>query len=76
MKDNIQLALDRAGKLDDLQAKTDQLSTHSQQFQVTTKKVKNKYWWKNVKVKICNSTAELCHEHIFLFYSRCGFLLL
>lgn len=51
MKNNIQLELDRAGKLDDLQARTDVLSENSRQFHVSAKKVKNAYWWKNVKVK-------------------------
>lgn len=61
MKDNIKLELERAGKLDDLQARTDILSENSRQFHVSSKKVKNAYWWKNVKVK-CTS--------VFIFFSE------
>jgi len=52
MRDNIRLGLERGGKLDDLEAKSDMLNEHSRQFQVTAKKVKNKFWWKNVKMWI------------------------
>ncbi|CAM2711849.1 unnamed protein product [Rotaria socialis] len=50
MKDNIRLELDRAGKLDDLEQKSDMLNEGSRQFAIHAQKLKKKYWWKNCRM--------------------------
>ncbi|CAF3869131.1 unnamed protein product [Rotaria magnacalcarata] len=50
MKDNIRLELERGGKLDDLETKSDMLNEGSRQFAIHAQKLKKKYWWKNCRM--------------------------
>ncbi|CAF1089484.1 unnamed protein product [Rotaria sordida] len=50
MKKNIELELDRGGKLDDLEYKSDILNEGSRQFAIHSQKLKKKYWWKNCRM--------------------------
>ncbi|CAF1265713.1 unnamed protein product [Adineta ricciae] len=52
MKNNLRLELERGGKLDDLEAKSDILNEGSRQFAIRAQKLKRTYWWKNVKMWI------------------------
>ncbi|UJR22721.1 hypothetical protein I4U23_025755 [Adineta vaga] len=52
MKNNLRLELERGGKLDDLEAKSDILNEGSRQFAIRSQKLKKKFWWKNVKMWI------------------------
>lgn len=49
MKVNIDKLLDRGEKLEDLERNAENLNFKAMSFQTTAKKVKTKYWWKNVK---------------------------
>ena len=49
MRQNIQKALNRGDKLEDLENRTDQLDANANQFQTTSKKTKRKFIWKNRK---------------------------
>ncbi|GAU96125.1 hypothetical protein RvY_07614 [Ramazzottius varieornatus] len=53
MRSNLEAVIERGDKLQDLDARADQLSLNSEKFRATTKKIKNKYWWKNQKYCIC-----------------------
>ncbi|CAF1230733.1 unnamed protein product [Rotaria sp. Silwood1] len=50
MKKNIQLELERGGKLDDLEYKSDMLNEGSRQFAIHSQKLKSKFWWKNCRM--------------------------
>jgi len=50
MKDNVNRVLERGDKLADLDERADALQFGAHQFQATAKKVKRKYWWKNLKM--------------------------
>lgn len=52
MRENIQKALNRGDKLEDLENRTEQLDNDASQFKVTTKKTKSKFVWKNRKWRI------------------------
>ncbi|CAF1267613.1 unnamed protein product [Adineta ricciae] len=52
MKNNLRLELERGGKLDDLEAKSDILNEGSRQFAIRSQKLKRTYWCKNVKMWI------------------------
>lgn len=53
------------------------LNEHSRQFQATAKRVKNKYWWKNLKVKLSFSKNNPSHcyiifpdvDHYYCYYT-------
>ncbi|KAL3876456.1 hypothetical protein ACJMK2_034301 [Sinanodonta woodiana] len=52
MTQNIEKVIERGERLDDLLDKTDELQAQSSTFQKTANKIKKKYWWKNLKMKI------------------------
>lgn len=52
MSQNIEAVIQRGERLDDLMDKTDDLEAATATFQRTAKKIKKKYWWKNLKMKI------------------------
>ncbi|GAU90162.1 hypothetical protein RvY_02620 [Ramazzottius varieornatus] len=52
MKDNVNRVLERGDRLADLDERADALQFGAHQFQATAKKVKRKYWWKNLKMWI------------------------
>jgi len=52
MSKNIENILERGDNLQNLEDKTEILSEQSRTFQATTKKVKRKTWWENMKMKI------------------------
>ncbi len=49
MRQNIQKALNRGDKLEDLESRTDQLDANATRFKTTSKKTKSKFIWKNRK---------------------------
>ncbi|CAF2603552.1 unnamed protein product [Rotaria sp. Silwood2] len=52
MKKNIELELERSGKLDDLEYKSDVLNEGSRQFAIHSQKLKKKFWWKSCRMTI------------------------
>ena len=52
MKNNVDKVFERDTKLSDLDSRTDALQLESQQFEKTAEKVKNKYWWENMRMWI------------------------
>lgn len=49
---NIEKVMERGDKLDDLMDKTYELEEQSIRFQKTSRKVRSRFWWKNLKMKI------------------------
>ena len=49
MQSNIQKVIDRDNQLDDLNQRSVNMSANASQFQVHSKNLKKKYWWKNFK---------------------------
>lgn len=49
MRNNMEKVLERDAKLGDLEDKSDQLADGAQRFQMTSKKLKNRMWWQNMK---------------------------
>lgn len=52
MSQNIESVIQRGERLDDLMDKTDDLEAASATFAKTASKIKKKYWWKNLKMKL------------------------
>ena len=52
MKSNVDKVFERDTKLSDLDSRADALQLESQQFEKTAEKVKNKYWWENMRMWI------------------------
>jgi len=53
MKKNIDRLLDRDVALNNLMTRADDLETSASTYNQTTKQLRRKYWWKNVKTNIC-----------------------
>lgn len=51
MRVNVDKVLERDQKLSELDDRADALQAGASQFETSAAKLKNKYWWKNAKVK-------------------------
>ena len=49
MRNNVEKVLERDAKLGDLEDKSDALKDGAERFQTSSRKLKNKMWWKNLK---------------------------
>lgn len=56
MRVNVDKVLERDQKLSELDDRADALQAGASQFESSAAKLKNKYWWKNAKVR-----AGKCH---------------
>lgn len=56
MRVNVDKVLERDQKLSELDDRADALQAGASQFETSAAKLKNKYWWKNAKVKKNNTT--------------------
>ncbi|XP_013793616.1 vesicle-associated membrane protein 4-like isoform X1 [Limulus polyphemus] len=52
MKENIGKIMERGDRLEELEDKSEMLSTHADQFTSSAKKMRNRMWWRNIKMKI------------------------
>merc|ERR1711934_107475 len=52
MRDNVSKMMEREEKLSDIDARADNLQQSSIQFASTSRKLKKKMWWENMKMKI------------------------
>ena len=52
MRDNMNKVLERDDKLSNLEDRADNLDSEAQHFGDQTKRIKKKYWWKNMKTWI------------------------
>ncbi len=50
MRGNVEKVLERDQKLGDLEDKSDALRDGAARFETTSRKLKSKMWWKNMKV--------------------------
>ena len=55
MNDNVAKVLDNIDLTDELQNKTESMKVLSEEFSITSKKVKRRIWYKNVRINICIS---------------------
>ena len=53
LKHNREIALEREGKLDDIEDLAGQLNEGADRFIINAGQVKRKMWWENMKMKIC-----------------------
>lgn len=53
MRVNVDKVLERDQKLSELDDRADALQAGASQFETSAAKLKNKYWWKNAKVRSC-----------------------
>lgn len=59
MRVNVDKVLERDQKLSELDDRADALQAGASQFETSAAKLKNKYWWKNAKVRTClNSNSK------------------
>ncbi|KAG1687438.1 Multivesicular body subunit 12B [Nymphon striatum] len=56
MKNNIGKIMERGDKLDDLQEKSDNLTSNADEFRVASRKVQKRMWWRDFKVKDMTET--------------------
>merc|ERR1712141_183647 len=52
MRENVEKVMERDSKLSDLDDRANQLADSGLQFSRSAKKVKRKYWWENLKMKL------------------------
>ena len=52
MRNNVTMVLERDTKLSDLDRRADDLQHASVNFATSAKKVRNKMWWENLKMKL------------------------
>jgi hypothetical protein len=52
MKNNMEKIIERDIQLGDLEDKSDDLKNNANRFATTSRKLKNKFWWKNVKIML------------------------
>ncbi|TPP66517.1 Vesicle-associated membrane protein 1 [Fasciola gigantica] len=52
MRVNMEKVLERDAKLSQLDDRADALQAGASQFEASAGKLKNKYWWKNMKMNI------------------------
>uniref|UniRef100_A0A3P8Z2V0 V-SNARE coiled-coil homology domain-containing protein n=1 Tax=Esox lucius TaxID=8010 RepID=A0A3P8Z2V0_ESOLU len=57
MRVNVDKVLERDQRLSELDDRADALQAGASQFESSAAKLKNKYWWKNLKVLIVSSTV-------------------
>ena len=55
MNDNVAKVLDNIDLTDELQNKTEAMKVLSEEFSITSKKVKRRIWYKNVRINVCIS---------------------
>ena len=53
MRVNVDKVLERDQRLSELDDRADALQAGASQFESSAAKLKNKYWWKNLKVSVC-----------------------
>merc|ERR1712150_253655 len=53
MKNNVSIMIQREEKLSDLDARADNLEQSSARFATTSRRMKEKMWWENMKMKLC-----------------------
>jgi len=53
MKNNVSIMIQREEKLSDLDARADNLEQSSARFATTSRRMKEKMWWENMKTKLC-----------------------
>lgn len=53
MRVNVDKVLERDQRLSELDDRADALQAGASQFESSAAKLKNKYWWKNLKVRVC-----------------------
>lgn len=52
MTENINKILDRGQRLDDLEGRSEVLSSSADEFRVTSRRVSRKMWWQNMKFNL------------------------
>ncbi|RXG56502.1 Vesicle-associated membrane protein 1 [Armadillidium vulgare] len=52
MRSNVDKIMIRDERLSELDQRADQLNASASEFQTTSRKVKRKYWWKNIKMML------------------------
>ncbi|KAH9524955.1 Vesicle-associated membrane protein 4 [Bulinus truncatus] len=52
MKSNVSKVIERGDRLEDLQDKSESLSSHSDMFRARSKSLHNTMWWKNCRMKL------------------------
>ena len=71
MRVNVDKVLERDQKLSELDDRADALQAGASQFETSAAKLKNKYWWKNAKVRTCRrshlNSKYLCIKAAFNF---------
>uniref|UniRef100_A0A8C7SAC8 Vesicle associated membrane protein 1a n=1 Tax=Oncorhynchus mykiss TaxID=8022 RepID=A0A8C7SAC8_ONCMY len=69
MRVNVDKVLERDQRLSELDDRADALQAGASQFESSAAKLKNKYWWKNLKVCVC---VCLCFAVLCLGFHSAG----
>merc|ERR1711944_52491 len=59
MRENVEKVMERDQKLSDLDDRATQLADSGLQFSRSAKKVRRKYWWENLKMKLIIGGVDL-----------------
>ncbi|VDL87633.1 unnamed protein product [Schistocephalus solidus] len=62
MRVNMEKVLERDAALGKLDDRADALQAGASQFEASAGKLKNKYWWKNMKVRVCLALTRLDNQ--------------
>ncbi|CAL8352994.1 unnamed protein product [Arctogadus glacialis] len=69
MRVNVDKVLERDQKLSELDDRADALQAGASQFESSAAKLKNKYWWKNLKMMIMMAVIGIiCVGVLFLYF--------
>jgi len=69
MRTNVEKVLDRDSKLTELDDRADALQQGASQFEQSAGKLKNKYWWKNMKMMLIMGAIGLVIVIIIVVYA-------
>ncbi|XP_035648534.1 vesicle-associated membrane protein 2-like isoform X2 [Oncorhynchus keta] len=69
MRVNVDKVLERDQRLSELDDRADALQAGASQFESSAAKLKNKYWWKNLKMMIIMAIiGVICVGVVFLYF--------
>lgn len=73
MRVNVDKVLERDQKLSELDDRADALQAGASQFETSAAKLKNKYWWKNAKVRKADMLSRLQQDCLEMLCLRKNF---
>lgn len=76
MQENIDKLLERGSKMEDLENKSELLSSRSGEFRVFSKRIKKKLWWEHKRLQLIISLALIVLIIIIIFWVSLIFIII